>query len=176
MLTIDTFLAPPFLRGVRGDLGVASSLGNGNKDTLRLNLIMRFKTQRPSSSIPTIDLIPMLNVMMGVLAFFVMTSMMLSTEQGVNVQLPSSDTDTTQPENTVAPLVAQFNTQGQILLNNQPINKEQLFEQMQVYLTQNPKGVVFLQADSKMPYEQVMQILGEMRDVGGDRVSLAIEQ
>ena len=136
---------------------------------------MRFKSQRQSSSIPTIDLIPMLNVIMGVLAFFVMTSMMLATQEGVDVQLPSSESEITQPGIIPEPLVAQLKPQGQILLGNQPVSKEQLFGQMQAYLGQNPKGAVLLQADNKIPYEQVIQLLGEMRDVGGDRVSLAIE-
>ncbi|MCA1993298.1 MAG: biopolymer transporter ExbD [Coleofasciculus sp. S288] len=137
---------------------------------------MRFKTQRPSSSIPTIELIPMLNVMMGVLAFFVMTSMMLANPQGVDVQLPSNDDNAAQQGEMPDPLVVQLNPQGQIVLSNQPLGKEQLFGQMKTYLAQNPKGAVLLQADSKLPYEQVIQLLGEMRDVGGDRVSLAIEQ
>lgn len=135
---------------------------------------MRFKSQRQSSGIPTIDLIPMLNVMMGVLAFFVMTSMMLTTQDGVDVQLPSGEAGAAQ-QNLPEPLVAEFKEQGQIFLGNQPVAKEQLFEQMKVYVAQNPQGAVLLKADSKLPYEQVIQLLGEMRDVGGDRVSLAIE-
>jgi biopolymer transport protein ExbD len=136
---------------------------------------MRFKNQRQGSSIPTIELIPMLNVMMGVLAFFVMTSMMLATEQGVDVQLPSNDISAAQQGATPEPLIVDLKPQGQILLGKQAVSKEQLFGQMKAYLAQNPKGAVLLKADSKMPYEQVIQLLGEMRDMGGDRVSLAIE-
>ncbi len=135
---------------------------------------MRFKTQRQDSSIPSVDLIPMLNVIMGVLAFFVMTSMMLATEQGVDVQLPSSEGSATE-QNSPEPLIAEVNRQGQILLGNQPISKEQLVQQMQAYLGKNPKGAVLLKADPKLPYDQVVQLLGEMRNVGGDRVSLAIQ-
>lgn len=136
---------------------------------------MRFKTQQQQSPVPTIDLIPMLNVIMGVLAFFVMTSMMLSNQQGVDVQLPSNNTDSATQQNLPNPLIAELKGQGEIFINTQPINKEQLFGQIQVYLAQNPKGAVLLKADNKIPYEQVIQLLGEMRDVGGDRVSLAIE-
>jgi biopolymer transport protein ExbD len=46
---------------------------------------------------------------------------------------------------------------------------------MQAYLKQHPQGAVILNADHKLPYEQVVQLLGKMRDIGGDRVSLAIE-
>lgn len=117
----------------------------------------------------------MLNVIMGVLAFFVMTSMLLTTQEGVNVQLPNNETTQTQPPENSAPLIVQLNSRGQLVINNQSVNKEQLFEQIQTYLSQNPQGAVFLQADSQLPYEQVIQLLAQMRDVGGDRVSLAIE-
>ena len=32
-----------------------------------------------------------------------------------------------------------------------------------------------LNADHKLPYEKVIQLLGRLRDIGGDRVSLAID-
>ncbi len=136
---------------------------------------MRFRTGRPQSSIPSIQLIPMLNVIMGVLAFFVMTSMLLTTQEGVNVQLPNNDTPPTQPPENPAPLIVQLQPQGQLAIDNQQVTQKQLFEQMQTYLSQNPQGAVFLQADSQLPYEQVIQLLAQMRDVGGDRVSLAID-
>ncbi|OKH27045.1 ExbD/TolR family protein [Chroogloeocystis siderophila] len=132
---------------------------------------MRFKHQQ-RSVIPTIDLTPMLNVMMATLAFFVLVSMTLTNEQGVNIQLPAQD-NTISLENA-PPLLVEFK-EKQILLDQQQVTKQQLLQQMRVYLQQNPQGSVLLQPDSKLPYELVVQLLGEMRDVGGDRVSLAID-
>ncbi len=136
---------------------------------------MRFRSQKRGSSLPAVNLVPMLDVLMTVLTFFIITSMVLTTEQGVNVQLPSSDSEATQQGAIPDPLIVQLKPQGQILLGNQAVSKEELFGQMKAYLAQNPKGAVLLQADNKMPYEQVIQLLGEMRDEGGDRVSLGIE-
>jgi len=132
---------------------------------------MRFKHQQ-RSVIPTIDLTPMLNVMMATLAFFVLVSMTLTNEQGVNIQLPAQD-NTISLENA-PPLLVEFK-EKQILLAQQQVTKQQLLQQMRVYLQQNPQSSVLLQPDSKLPYELVVQLLGEMRDVGGDRVSLAID-
>lgn len=133
---------------------------------------MRFKQQR-SAAIPTIDLTPMLNVMMATLAFFVLISMTLTNEQGVNIQLPIQDSTTPQ-QNESEPLLVEWNQQ-QLLLDEQPIDRQQLLQQVQVYLQRNPQGSVLLQPDSELAYEEVVQLLGEMRDVGGDRVSLAID-
>ncbi|PIG94624.1 biopolymer transporter ExbD [Gloeocapsopsis sp. IPPAS B-1203] len=132
---------------------------------------MRFKQQH--TAIPTINLTPMLNVMMATLAFFVLISMTLTNEQGVDIQLPVQNNAGPQ-QNTPEPLLVELNEQ-QILLDQQPVTKQQLLQQMQVYLQQNPQGSVLLQPDSELPYESVVQLLGDMRDVGGDRISLAID-
>ena len=136
---------------------------------------MRFKNQRTGPSMPAIDLIPMLNVMMAVLAFFVMISTTLTSEQGVDIQLPSSQSDSETQQEPPDSLIVQLNPQGQIVVREQTVTPEQLTSQIKAYLQQNEQGIVQLVADPKVPYEQVVQLLGEMKALGGDRVSLAIE-
>lgn len=137
---------------------------------------MRFKHRQPNDKLPEINLIPMLNVMMGILAFFVMVTMMLTTEQGVQVQLPNDPkTNASPPANLPDPLLVKLDLQG-ISFKDQPVTQEQLKQQMQVHLASHAAGFVVLQADPEVPYEQVLQLLGEMKDVGGDRVSLAIDE
>jgi biopolymer transport protein ExbD len=48
--------------------------------------------KRQESKIPTIDLVPMLTVMMGVLAFFVVIAVSLGSEQLIEVELPPEQT------------------------------------------------------------------------------------
>lgn len=135
---------------------------------------MRFKDRHQTSQLPEIELTPMLNVMMGILAFFVMITMSLTAQQSVDIQLPNSAESAPQ---TAAPdpLVVKLTQQGQILLNDQPATRGQLAPQMQQYLGSNQEGFVILTADRQIPYEQVVQLLGEMREIGGDRVSLAVD-
>ncbi|MGP1387911.1 MAG: ExbD/TolR family protein [Thainema sp.] len=135
---------------------------------------MRFK-QTSDSQLPEVDLIPMLNVMMGILAFFVMITMMLTIEQSVDVQLPDKNADPAQTD-TPEPMIVQLDPQQQILVNDQPVTEEILIEQMQAYLANNSEGVVALKADLDLMYEPVIQLLGTMREIGGDRVSLVITQ
>jgi biopolymer transport protein ExbD len=134
---------------------------------------MRFRQQSADSQLPEVDLIPMLNVMMGILAFFVMITMSLTIEQGIDIQLPEEQNQaaaTDRPD----PLVVKLDNQEQILVNDQPATEAELIQQMEAYLANNPEGVIALQADLELMYEPVMQLLGTMREVGGDRVSLAI--
>ncbi|MFQ4137710.1 ExbD/TolR family protein [Nodosilinea sp. PGN35] len=136
---------------------------------------MRFKS-KVAPAPPQVDLIPMLTVMMGILAFFVVITLTLGSETLIDVQLPAE-----QPDNAPAPLpadpfIVELLAEGQVQLNGQPTDLDTLKGQMTAYLSRNPENIVFLLPSQELPYEQVMQFLGEMRTVGGNRVSLAIEE
>lgn len=135
---------------------------------------MRFKAKQQGSQMPELNLVPMMDVIMTILTFFIIVSMTLTSQRSVNVTLPSAEAGADEIK-APDPLVVGLNTQGQILLQDKPATEAQLSTQMQAYLAQNPKGAVILNADRKVPYEQVAKLLGVMRDVGGDRVSLAID-
>lgn len=138
---------------------------------------MRFREKSEDTSIPTIDLIPMLTVMMGVLAFFVVISVSLGSEQIIQVDLPPEQEDTPAAEKTVQePFIVEMDAAGQQLLNGEPIEPEQLAAEVQAYLSQNTDSTIYLVPNRELPYEQVMRFLGDMRTVGGDRVSLALEE
>lgn len=124
---------------------------------------------------PEVNLLPMMDVIMTILTFFIIVSMTLTSRQNaVDVTLPSTG-DGVSEQKTPDPLVVSINQQGQLFLGNQQISEDQLVQPMQAYLQQHPQGAVVLNADRKLPYEKVVQVLGKMRDIGGDRVSLAIE-
>ncbi|MBW4546396.1 MAG: biopolymer transporter ExbD [Symplocastrum torsivum CPER-KK1] len=136
---------------------------------------MRFKSKQKSSQMPEINLVPMMDVIMTILTFFIIVSMTLTNQQNaVNVTLPSADKGLSE-QKIPDPLVVSINQQGKLFLGKQQITEAQLAQPMQAYLQQHPEGAVVLNADRKLPYEEVVKVLGKMRDIGGDRVSLAIE-
>jgi biopolymer transport protein ExbD len=136
---------------------------------------MRLKQGTGKNQLPEMNLVPMLDVLMTVLTFFIIVSMTLAMDKTMEVPLPSnqaspSPSPTQEPE----PLVVEM-TKGGLTIKDQPIMPPQLAPQVKTYLAQNPKGVAVLRADPQVPYEQVIRILGEMQSVGGDRVSLALD-
>jgi biopolymer transport protein ExbD len=135
---------------------------------------MKFKSQQHSSQMPEPNLVPMMDVILTVLTFFIIVSMTLTNFQAVNVPLPSTDKGVSK-EKPVDPIIVGMNRQGQTLMNNTPVTDTQLAQLIVTYLQKNPKGTVVLKADKQVTYEKVVQVLGTLRDIGGDRVSLAIE-
>jgi biopolymer transport protein ExbD len=134
---------------------------------------MRFKSESQDGSMPEVNLVPMMDVIMTILTFFIIISMTLSDFQSVNVSLPK--TENSSKEKLPDPMVVSLNKQGQILLKNQTLTEEQLAQQVVTYLEKNPKGAVVLRADRQLTYEKVVQVFSAVQLVGGDRVSLAVE-
>jgi len=137
---------------------------------------MRFRETRDTAP-PQVDLIPMLTVMMGVLAFFVVVTMTLGSEEMIDMKLPAAQPEEQPPTSvTTQPFIVEMDANGGFRVNNNPTDKESLKAQMEAYLAQKADNTVYLLPDRDLSYEQVMQFLGEMREIGGDRVSLAIEE
>jgi biopolymer transport protein ExbD len=123
---------------------------------------------------PEVNLVPMMDVIMTILTFFIIVSMTLTNFQSIDISLPSSQSGANNTKPT-DPLIVGLNRQGQILLQDKVCDRACLTQQVATYLQQNPKGTVVLKADQEIPYKQVAQILGALKEMGGDRVSLAIE-
>ncbi|MBT9310609.1 ExbD/TolR family protein [Leptothoe kymatousa] len=134
--------------------------------------------KRRESKIPTIDLVPMLTVMMGVLAFFVVIAVSLGSEQLIEVELPPEQTEDVPPDQLPSAneiFIVEMDENEETFLNGQPMDSAQLTLEIEEYLSKNSDKTVYLVPDQELPYENVMQFLGDMRAVGGDRVSLALE-
>jgi len=116
----------------------------------------------------------MLDVLMSVLTFFIITSMMLTGERLSNIELPGAGGGVQQE--AIDPLEIGLNQQGEIVIANRTVSEEELAETMQAYLAKNPQGQVILKADRELPYEQILQLLKKMGAIGGRRVSLAIQK
>ncbi|TVQ14051.1 MAG: biopolymer transporter ExbD [Leptolyngbya sp. DLM2.Bin27] len=141
---------------------------------------MRSRRRRSADSqMPEVNLIPMMDVLMTVLTFFVIISMGMTGQQLLNVRLPASvpgDGAVEEPQVTQADaLVVGLDRDGNLILDNQPTNFNQLSQQVRTYFAQNPNGRLVLKADRTLAYREVSGLLTDLRAIGGNRVSLAVE-
>jgi biopolymer transport protein ExbD len=136
---------------------------------------MKFKQKGGhGSSMPEVNLVPMMDVIMTILTFFILVTMTMTNFQSVDATLPSSEKGVNK-DTPVDPLVIGLTKQGQVMINNAAANESQMGQQVVAYFQKNPKGSVILKADKSLAYEKVVQTLGVLKEVGGDKVSLAIE-
>ena len=136
---------------------------------------MGFNSRRRAiPPMPAVNMLPLMDVLMSILAFFILVSMTLTRQQFVvDVELPGVGEGTTV-QTTPEPLIVGLNARGEILIGDRQVSAEELLATIEAELAANPNSAVMLQADRRSSYEQVLQLLGRMREVGGDRVSLAI--
>ncbi|MFP4220475.1 MAG: ExbD/TolR family protein [Phormidium sp.] len=144
---------------------------------------MRFKQQQSRNELPDLEITPMLNVMLVVLAFFVAVAANLAEEeQHLMVRLPQdSQMLAIDPPEAIATPPAErevlqvvLEEGGQLSANDRPIEKVQLLEQLPGYLQQSPHRQVHLRVSGDVPYESVIETLSALKGIGGDRVSLVI--
>jgi biopolymer transport protein ExbD len=95
----------------------------------------------------------------------------LFSQQAISIDLPKANTGTPQEREL---LVVTLNDMGQVFIAGQPVvTKQQFFEKLQTYTKQNPQGLMALYASPSSSYNEVVQVLDLLRQVGGDRVALA---
>ena len=139
---------------------------------------MRFKNRSPQSQIPEVNLVPMMDVLMTVLTFFIIISMGLSGQQILNVRLPQSVAEGGLGDDeviSVEALMVGLDKDGNLVFDNQPTTWNALSQEVTTYFAQNPEGRLVLKADRELTYSQVAKLLAELRAIGGNRVSLAVE-
>jgi biopolymer transport protein ExbD len=139
----------------------------------------RFRDRRnrnSSNQLPEVNLVPMMDVLMTVLTFFIIVSMTLNGQQISGVILPKTNGQGLGKESGKPPakLLVGLTNLNQIRLGSQQVVTAELVTEIQSFLGQNPDGKIILKADRSLNYKQVSTLLKTMRDVGGDRVSLSI--
>ena len=138
---------------------------------------MRTSRRRPTR-IPEVNLVPMMDVLMTVLIFFVLISMELTGVQISGVRLPQrvEGTDEAITDSAeVQPLVIGLTADQTLVLAGEPTNLATLGPAIQAYFAENPDGSLMLKADRALPYDDIAALLSELRSLGGRRVSLAVE-
>ena len=139
---------------------------------------MRTRRRRPTR-IPEVNLVPMMDVLMTVLIFFVLISMGLTGVQISGVRLPQSvvgaDEAVTDKSAEVQPLVIGLTADKTLVLAGEPTDLASLGPAIQAYFAENPDGSLMLKADRALPYDDIAALLSELRTLGGRRVSLAVE-
>ncbi|MGI0492512.1 ExbD/TolR family protein [Alkalinema pantanalense CENA528] len=135
------------------------------------------RRNHPSNQMPEVNLVPMMDVVMTILTFFIIVSMTLTKQQNaLNVTLPSANAPANPSANKGPdPMIVAIDAQGKLAVKDVVVSETDLSQQVQTFLASSPQAAVLLKADRKVSYEQLAKVLGTLQKVGGERVSLAIE-
>jgi len=131
---------------------------------------MKIHSDTPSEE-ARIEIIPLIDVIFCILTFFILASLQLTRQQGINVDLPQANSAIPQMREMLMVSLDDFQ---QVYVETQLMSsREQLLEVVKNYKATNPNGLMVLSATKDASYNDVVQILDLLRSVGGDRVALA---
>ena len=117
-----------------------------------------------------IEILPMIDVIFCILTFFILAAVGFSRQQAINLNLPKASTGVAQMREM---LVVSLDSLGQLYLEKQPVSQVHLYSALRNYHSLNPNGLMVLHASKDVSYNQVIQVLDMLKEVGGDRVALA---
>jgi biopolymer transport protein ExbD len=131
---------------------------------------MKIHLDSPTEDVQ-IQVVPLIDVIFCILTFFILAALQFTGRQGIELNLPRSQTGTTA---TREMMVVTVSPSGLTLVNNnpQPVDRSQLRQILQAYRQQQPEGLFVLNASRNALYEEVIQVLDLLREVGGN-VALA---
>ncbi|MFK8185153.1 MAG: ExbD/TolR family protein [Phormidesmis sp.] len=117
---------------------------------------------------PSINILPMIDVIFAILAFFILSSLYLTKVEGLPVNLPQAVTATPQSKIDVTLTVT---AEGELFLGDESVELANLADSVSALAPDRPI-VVTIRADERTGHGQVVAAMDELRKV--EQVSLAI--
>lgn len=115
-----------------------------------------------------VDMTPMVDVMMLLVIFFMMTTAFVTVYPGFAVNLPQASAEK-QAEKQIVVLIAK---DGRIVVNGQPVAKEEIA----AAISSMGKQTVSIQADKEASHGRVVEVMDELHKAGVTKLAIAIEE
>lgn len=111
---------------------------------------------------PRLEIIPFIDIMFFLLATFMMVSINMIMNKGIDVNLPSASSATEQKDNPDH-LTISISREGLLYLGKETVSAEELLVRMRSFKREKPEGRMILQADGEAPFRMVMKVMDEAR-------------
>ncbi|HYA32115.1 MAG TPA: biopolymer transporter ExbD [Thermodesulfovibrionales bacterium] len=126
------------------------------------------KVERDRGVMSEINVTPLVDVMLVLLIIFMVTAPLL--QQGIDVNLPKAKGKDMPPEERVALVIKQ---DMKVYMNDSPVSLADMRQKLQAISKLNPN--VFLKADRDVPYGFVVEVMGEIKEAGIEKLGMVTE-
>ena len=126
------------------------------------------KFTRDKQVLSEINVTPFVDVMLVLLVIFMVTAPLL--QQGIDVNLPKAKGKEMPPEERITLIVKKGNV---IYMNDNPVSLTEMGKKLKALSSSNPN--VFLKADKDVPYGFVVEVMGEIKEAGIEKLGMITE-
>ena len=126
--------------------------------------------RRERHIIREINLVPLIDVLLVVLFFYMIISPMMS--RGLDVSLPKSEANTIKPEDRIVLTVTRSR---ELFVENERVDISRLRDVLDSIRKSKPLINVYLRADKDAPYGAVVQVMDIVKQAGIDRLGMVTE-
>jgi biopolymer transport protein ExbD len=125
-------------------------------------------------AIADINVTPMADIMIVLLIIFMVITPML--QKGIDVRLPVAS-NTAERKDEPKSITVAIRRDSTTYVNGIVVNKPEMVPQVKERLDEAPEGskMVFLKADSELPYSEVMKVMDDLREAGVEEIALIAE-
>jgi len=120
-----------------------------------------------------INIVPMIDVIFAILTFFIMSTLFLTRQEGLPVNLPQAATS--QKSQIPTKITVTVDAGGQISVNKVPTAIDALTEQVRTLVGANPESVVIINADKTVEHGEIVEVMDKVRQVKGAKLAIATQ-
>lgn len=133
---------------------------------------MRFLDDEPDIP-PQINIVPMIDVIFSILAFFIVSSLFLTRSEGLDVNLPQASTSQLQRTEQITVTI---NKKGQIFLNKKSLELDQLEKGVRQLIVPKQTSIVTLKADAEVNHGTVVKVMDRLRRIKEVKLAIATQK
>jgi biopolymer transport protein ExbD len=117
-----------------------------------------------------IEIIPLIDIIFFLLATFVMVSLSMVQNRGIPLALPPAATGAPQPREDA--IAISITAAGEVFVDREPVDPDQLTEALQRARTANPAVHVFVRGDVGAQFGKAIEVLDAVRSAGIENVAI----
>lgn len=119
-----------------------------------------------------VEIIPMIDVIFFLLVFFMISTLSMTINRGLPVNLPKAATSQKQLQESANITITQS---GKLFLNKEPVALAEIRERVKLMLSGKPGLLVIIKADDQVPHGAVVDVMDEVRIAGISRLAIAVK-
>ena len=133
---------------------------------------MKLRSLRVSDQ-PQLMIVPMIDIIFFLLVFFMMSTLYMTAQQTIPVNLPQAASSRQDKPPSTAVTVR---PDGNVMVEQEIVSLTVLPQKISTVLAEKPDSIFVLRADKTTDYEKVVSVLDGLKTAGAHRIAIATEK